>query len=244
LRDYVGGKVDAAVVVHVEGNRPDRLPVRYFFRDPEEMGPLEAAALSLSRGRILDLGACAGAHSVPLTQRGLAVTALDILPAAASILRQRGVPDVRQESVWSLDAPPLYDTLLALMNGTSLAGTLGRLEPLLRHLRALVAPGGQLLIDSTDLGRDGDEACEQDGEGEGELHYQLEYGGRKGAPFPQLFVGEGLLADVARITGWAQDVVAREGDRYLARLVPRVGQDRTEPAAGRGVQWGATRDQP
>jgi SAM-dependent methyltransferase len=177
LRDYVGGKVDAAVVVHVEGNRPDRLPVRYFFRDPEEMGPLDAAALSLSRGRILDLGACAGAHSVPLTQRGLAVTALDILPAAASILRQRGVPDVRQESVWSLDAPPLYDTLLALMNGTSLAGTLGRLEPLLRHLRALVAPGGQLLIDSTDLGRDGDEAREQDGEGEGELHYQRESGG-------------------------------------------------------------------
>lgn len=200
------------MVVRVEDARPEPFPAAYFFRDPSTMGAVDATALDLARGRVLDVGAGAGAHAVPLLARGLSVTALELIPEAVTILRARGVLDARAESVWTFSERTPFDTLLALMNGTGLAGTRGRLEPLLHRLADLVAPAGQLLLDSTDLGG-------EDDMGAVELHYQLEYGGGKGPPFPQLFVAEETLDAAARRTGWSLEVVAREGDRYLARLV-------------------------
>jgi 2-polyprenyl-3-methyl-5-hydroxy-6-metoxy-1,4-benzoquinol methylase len=169
------------------------------------MDAVDRAALELARGRVLDVGAGAGAHALPLVDSGLDVTAIEILPELTQILRERGVKRARHASVWTFRARRSYDTVLALMNGTSLAGTIARLEPLLERLRELVSPDGQLLIDSTEM----DPA---------ELDYQLEYRGQKGPPFPQLFVGERTLKREARKAGWKMRVVASEGSRYLARL--------------------------
>jgi hypothetical protein len=222
LADCHGGRAHGALLVHVAGFPTERLPVSYFFRPPSQMGPIDLEALALARGRVLDVGACAGAHAVPLASRGLAVTALEILPEAVAVLRARGVRDARERSVWAYRPRRAYDTILALMNGIGLAGTGAGLGPLLSRLRGLVAPGGQLLIDSTRLdaegGGAGGEALGDEGDGTAELHYQLEYRGRRGPPFPQLFLDEGTLARAAAACAWSAEVVAREGDRYLARL--------------------------
>jgi precorrin-6B methylase 2 len=210
LAAYATGDAAATVVVYVEDEPPDPLLISYFFREPSAMGAIDREALELARGAVLDVGACAGAHSVPLVQRGLAVTAIDVIPEAVEILRARGVADARVQSVWTLETPARFDTILALMNGTSVAGTAGRLVPLLERLRDLIATGGQLLIDSTQL--------EDDLGGAEELHYQLQFGGERGPPFPQLFVGEEELERGAADAGWEMRVVAREGSRYLARL--------------------------
>ena len=226
LEDYSAGRLDATLLVRVEDEPDTQLPAAYFFRTPAEMGSVDRAALSRARGLVLDVGAGAGAHALPLVQQGLTVTALDLLPQAVRILRGRGVEDARQGSVWTFSAGRRYDTILALMNGTGLAGTLGRLGALLEKLGELVAPGGQLLLDSTDLGAPDGEPWpggpSPDGQapGAGELHYQLEYAGRRGPPFPQLFVSEVLLQEVAGRAGWASEVVARDGQRYLACLTP------------------------
>jgi hypothetical protein len=216
LAAYASGDAGATVVVHVEDEPPDPLPVSYFFREPAAMGPVDRAALDLARGSVLDVGACAGAHSVPLVQRGLAVTALDVIPAAIQTLQARGVTDARAQSIWTFEPSQPFDTILALMNGTSVAGTMGALVPLLSRLRGLVVPDGQLLIDSTQL--------EDDVDGAEELHYQLEFAGERGSPFPQLFVGEAELERAAEAAGWGMEVVAREESRYLARLTPRGGE--------------------
>ena len=218
--------------MRVAGEPPELLSPSYFFRPPSRMGTIDRTALERAVGRVLDVGAGAGAHALPLQRRGLAVTALETLPAAARVLRERGTADVREESVWSFRPRAPYDTVLALMNGTALAGTRARLGPLLGRLRELVAPGGQLLIDSTEVGEMGEvgeprapgpgtEAGEGfSGEGALELHYQLEYRGKKGPPFPQLLVASGTLARIALAEGWLTEVVARRGGRYLARMTP------------------------
>jgi SAM-dependent methyltransferase len=206
LEAFHSGDTEAALVVHMDDFPSEVLPVSYFFRAPAEMGAVDRTALTLARGAVLDVGACAGAHAVPLTLAGHAVTALDVIPEAVRILEARGVADARLASVWSFEPKESYDTVLALMNGTSLAGTEGALAPLLARLLELTAPEGRLLIDSTELN------------GEGEIHYQLEFAGEKGPPFPQLFVGEEALSRAAAVAGWSVQIVAREGARYLARL--------------------------
>ena len=211
LAAYASGDPGATLTVHVEDEPPEQLPASYFFREPSAMGAVDRAALELARGEVLDVGACAGAHAVPLVRAGHVVTAIDVIPEAVEILEGRGVPGARVASVWTFEPSTRFDTILALMNGTSLAGTMRGLVPLLARLRELVASDGQLLIDSTELDEVGGE----------ELHYQLEYDGERGPPFPQLFVGEAELERAAEEAGWSFEVVAREEPRYLARLCAR-----------------------
>jgi hypothetical protein len=127
-----------------------------------------------------------------------------------------------------VEAKP-FDTVLMMMNGLGLTETLAGLREFLADARRLLGRGGQVLADSTDVrvrldaeaGRTG--ALERpDGRYVGELHFQLEYGGLKGDPFPQLYVDANTLARYAREAEWDCEIV-REPDEYghyLARLTP------------------------
>jgi len=206
----------------------ENVPVALFFRLPEAMGAVELAALRLARGRVLDLGAGAGAHAVPLARSGLAVTAADLLPEARAALRERGVADVREGGLDALEPGERFDTVLALMNGLGLPGSLAALGPFLSGLAAVLAEGGQILADSTDPGGWDDPG---DGRYPGEVHMQLGFEGRWGSPFPFLFVDAGTLRQAATAHGLDAAVVAREKDgRYLARITPLI-RDRADVRA-------------
>jgi len=202
MRTDVGGK--------------ERVPVSLFFRSPDAMGPVERRVLAEARGRVLDLGAGVGAIAVPLMRAGLAVTALEILPQALAVLREAGVADVRRGGIEVLEAEERFDTVIALMNGLGLPGTLTALDDFLAQLEHRIGPGGRILADSTDP-RGWDEAG--DGRYVGEVHMQLEYEGHAGEPFPFLFVDPETLASSAARAGLTCDVLEREDDgRYLARM--------------------------
>ncbi|MFL5493321.1 MAG: class I SAM-dependent methyltransferase [Gemmatimonadales bacterium] len=223
------GDRDAAIVVYDDYER-DEVPIAYFFREPEEFPPAERLALDLCRGRVLDVGAGSGCHSLALQARGLQVTAVEALPELVEILRDRGVRDARLTTWADLVARP-YDTVLVLMNGLGLAETLPGLPRFLRKMRRLVRPDGQLIVDSTDVrvrmdpeaGRSG-ALVRADGRYIGELHFQLEFRGRKGPPFAQLYVDPETLRRHADETGWTAEIVSApdEHGHYLARLTRRV----------------------
>ena len=195
------------------------MPVGVFFRAGRSLRPADRQALALSRGRVLDVGAGGGALALALQDAGHPVTALEILPGAVRVLRERGVQEARRGDLWTFRPRRLYDTVLALMNGTAPAGTLAGLGPLLAALAAPLAPDGQLLVDSTDLREPGRRPVRGDGRYVGELQYQLEYEGERGPPFPQLFVDPLRLGRAARSVGLAARVVWRgRAGEFLARV--------------------------
>ena len=224
LLDFLQGKRSAEVLVHDEGGEMEVVPARVFFRGPEEFSALEEAALELCLGRVLDVGAGAGCHSVILQDRHIPVCAIDVAPEAVEVMRRRGVRDVRCADVFSLRAGP-FDTLLMLMNGIGVVGNLAGLRRFLRETGRLVAPGGQILLDSYDPGPgDVEGAAERRGSlgagrYPGEMRFQLEYAGKRGPTLEWLFVDFETLADRAAHEGWSAERIWQEEEgHYLARL--------------------------
>lgn len=208
----------------------DEIPVDSLFRSFEEMPPLERRALQMASGRILDVGAGAGCHSLALQDMGKDVTAVEISQLSVETMRDEGVEKVLAQDFFTLEidaATPLlsqpFDTILMLMNGIGIAGSIDRLPQLFDRFDRLLAPGGQVLLDSTDL-------CylfEEDGvidipEGDryyGEIEYQMQYKRIKSAPFPWLYLDSDTLKDEASRHGYKAEIVERgENYDFLARL--------------------------
>jgi SAM-dependent methyltransferase len=226
LEHHRGGSdgPDQPLRLHSDLGEVDELPARFFFRDEEELGRLERIALQACRGRVLDVGAGAGVHALLLQERGHRVTAIDVVPEAVEVMEERGVEDARRADVFEFRGGP-YDTVLLLLNGIGMAGTVSGLDRFLEAAPRLLAPGGQLLADSADLRPRVGADRREDGRYAGEVHLQLEYREEKGPPYPQLYVDPETLARRAGPRGWRVEVLARgEAGEYLARLT-RNGPD-------------------
>jgi SAM-dependent methyltransferase len=220
---YHRGDHDAVIVVYDDFER-DEVPVSYFFRSPEQFPPYEQRALALCRGRVLDVGAGSGCHSLALQDEGFDVTAIEVLPDLVEILRERGVRDAQMATWMDVEAGQ-FDTVLMLMNGLGLAETLPGLRQFLDEARRLLQPGGQILADSTDvrvrMDREAAGTLERpDGRYMGELHFQLEFQGRKGPPFGQLYVDPATLKRYADEAGWGCEILMPpdEYGHYLVGL--------------------------
>lgn len=202
----------------------DEMPVAHLFRTFNQMPRLEQKALSMAKGRVLDIGAGAGCHALVLQERGLEVKAIDISPLSCEVMKERGVKDAECVNLFNPQLQGKYDTLLLLMNGTGIAGKLNRLPMLLNRLKELLAEGGQILIDSSDLkyiyeNEDGSMDIDLNAPYYGEVDYQMQYKNVKGEPFDWLYTDPMLLASISKQCGLNCEIV-EEGENYdfLARL--------------------------
>nr|WP_199075207.1 class I SAM-dependent methyltransferase [Pedobacter sp. ASV19] len=197
---------------------PEEMPVDVFFRGPEDMPEIELKALELCRGTVLDAGAGAGSHALWLQQQKIEVTALDISEKATAIMTQRGVKQVLQQDLFSLKGQQ-FDTLLLLMNGIGLTGSIAGLQDFLQWSKSLLKKDGQLLFDSSDIAYLYQDIDFPQNKYYGEVAYQYEYKQQKGNWFNWLYVDQAMLLKLAKEAGWQCEIVLEdEYDQYLAQL--------------------------
>lgn len=201
----------------------DEIPVEDLFRSFDNMPFLEQTALEVAEGRILDVGAGSGCHSLALQKMGKSVMAIDISPLSVEVMKERGV-DVLQVNLYDPSFKEKFDTILMLMNGTGIIGCLDNMPAFFDRMRELLAPEGSILIDSSDLRylfeeEDGSLMIDLADDYYGQLDYQMVYRDVEGEPFDWLYVDFGTLAYYAEESGFKAELLA-EGDHYdyLARL--------------------------
>jgi SAM-dependent methyltransferase len=111
-----------------------------------------------------------------------------------------------------------FDTLLLLMNGIGLAGTLDGLRNFLAKARTLLRPGGRLIFDSSDIAYMYDGQLPKTGDYYGEILYQYEYRKQQSDWFKWLFIDRKTLIAIALSEGWQTDVLfCDEWDQYLVK---------------------------
>ncbi len=207
VHDYFHGIVGDSILVRTDIAEDETLSPGYFFRTFEQMPLQEQVALKRCKGKILDVGAGAGAHSIWLQEKGLEVISIDISPLSCEVMRKRGLNNVLCGNIYSM-SDQKFDTILLLMNGAGVAQTLPGLSILLNHLKQLLNPGGRILADSSDLlylftDENGESWIDIASDTYyGEMEYQLSYKTVRGKKFPWLFVDSDTLAEYAERSGF------------------------------------------
>ncbi|MFW9785438.1 MAG: class I SAM-dependent methyltransferase [Candidatus Heimdallarchaeota archaeon] len=225
LKEFYKGNQQARVIFHRDDGLKDNYYVSHCFRNEMEFSSIEKQAIDLCYGRVLDIGAGVGPHSLELQKRGLDVCALDISSHACEIMEKRGVKNVICADVYELDEKN-FDTILLMGRAIGFAEDLTGLKKFLEFCKNLLNPNGQILLDSLDVRSTTDpvhlayqERSRQLGRYIGVINLQMEYKGKFGEKFRLLHVDSETLEECAKKTGWSYKLlIQEETGSYLGKI--------------------------
>lgn len=223
LQDYIEESTPDNLIVHSDITEPEIYPVSHFFRTFENFPELEKKAMRECYGKVLDIGAGSGIHSLYLQEVGFDITAIDISPICIDIMKKRGIKNTRFQDFFEIKDEK-YDTLLMMMNGFGVMGRVNRIEEFFTKAKEILKPGGQIIFDSSDLiymfeEEDGSYLIDLSKKYYGEVTFQMEYKGVKGESFPWLFADFHLVEDYADKAGFkAEKLMEGDNFHYLAKI--------------------------
>lgn len=217
-KDFLAGDKEAKITVHSDLAEPEELPAAYLFRNFRDMPIHEKKAMELANGKILDVGACAGAHSLHLQNIGYDVTSIDISKGCCEVMEKRGLKNVVNGDIFKFIKGD-FNTILLLMNGVGVAGTIPNLPDLLEYLKTLLAPGGKIIFDSSDLqylymeGQKGSNIPLNNERYYGEVVYTLQYKNLVAKDFFWLFIDPYTIEAIAAECGFKMQFITK-GPHY------------------------------
>lgn len=225
ILDYQTNNAPENLITETSISEEDEMSVAYLFRNYNEMPKLEQKALQMAAGRVLDAGCGAGSHSLYLQQeRSLDVMSIDISANAIEACRLRGIKNAQVQDIMQMKNEK-FDTIMLLMNGAGMCGRLAKLPAFLEKLKSLLAEGGQVLLDSSDIiymfdeDDDGGKWIPTDVDYYGEVIFTVSYKNQKEEPFNWMYIDYNTLQNAALSIGFKCELIA-EGEHYdyLARL--------------------------
>lgn len=223
ILDYQTNNSPEDLVTETNITEPDLMLVSHLFRDFDAMPIVEKEALKLANGKILDVGCGAGSHSLYLQNiQNKIVTSIDVSENAIKTCKLRGLKNSKIQDVFLLENEK-FDTILLLMNGTGICGSLDNLSNFLQKLKSLLNPNGQILIDSTDILYMYDEDEIDDvlnaKKYYGELEFTISYKNKNEEPFPWLYLDYKTLEKYVLTNNLQiQKIIEDDNHSYLARI--------------------------
>jgi ubiquinone/menaquinone biosynthesis C-methylase UbiE len=228
ILDYVTNNSPEDLITETSISDEDEMSIAYLFRPYNEMPVLEQKAMQLSKGFVLDVGCGAGSHSLYLQNEcKLNVQSIDISNNAIEACKIRGLHNATVQNILDLNInenEPLYDTILLLMNGTGIFGTIKDIPKYLKQLKKILSPNGQILIDSSDIiymfdnDEDGGKWIPSNGY-YGEITFKIKYKNEIENAFNWLYLDYNTLQNAAHANGLHCELI-QEGEHfdYLAKL--------------------------
>ena len=224
MLDFQTNNSPENIVTETSISDQDEMLVDYLFRSYSQMPIIEQKALELCFGKILDVGCGAGSHSLYLqNEKNLEVFAIDISENAIKTCELQGLKNALVKNILDLENQK-FDTILLLMNGTGIFGTIDNTAIYLEKLKSLLNTNGQILIDSSDLKYmydedDFDYLKNNSEKYYGEIEFNISYKNQKEEPFNWLYLDFEKLKSISSKFGFDCKLII-EGNNfdYLAQL--------------------------
>ncbi|MCB0478890.1 MAG: methyltransferase domain-containing protein [Crocinitomicaceae bacterium] len=210
------------IVVHSDLCNPDILPKETLFRPEFMLFEVEEVALKHLNGRVLDVGSGFGSISQIVKSKGFEVEGIDTSQGAVDYQEEIGLK-AKCVDFFEFEGEN-YDTILMMMNGIGIVGTMRRMPEFFQKLDQLLSPNGKALIDSSDIAylyenEDGSIYVNLDQDYYGEMKYQMQYKENYGEWFDWLYIDFETLSKLADENGFtATQLFEDNNNHYLAEL--------------------------
>lgn len=217
ILDALNTGKNTPVDLSLNGVQDDPMDAATFLRTYAHWPEMEKQAVALAAGRVADLGAGGGCHSLYL-QDTLDVTAVEKSPLCCKVMQQQGIQKVVEADVWEWQPERPFDTLLLLMNGIGMCGGGLKCTDFLKHLTTFLAPGGSIIGESTSVAYMYDDWKDRPRDYPGDAQFEV---GRNGAvqTFDWVYLEPLYLAWCAHEAGLDMEMLSKtESGAYLVRL--------------------------
>jgi len=225
LEDFYNGKKNAEISLIREDGLEFNVPIEYFFRSSKGFSNLEKHAIRLCKGKVLDMGAGVGPHTLELQKLGLEVYAIDISSHACEIMKKRGVKNVHCTDFYNLTMDT-FDTILLLGRSIGFVGNLKGIKKFLSYCKTHLNPEGIILLDSIDfrltqeqIQLNFQERNRKLGRYISEASFQMKYNNILGDKFKNIQIDPDTLKEITQELGLSCKILCKEEDgMYLAKV--------------------------
>jgi SAM-dependent methyltransferase len=183
-----------------------------YFRNLDELFPMERKLIDLSYGNILDIGSNTGYYFPYLMEKGNTI-GIEISPKINAIARKMGINNNTIGDIFSYNPITTFDTITLIGNDIALSGTLIRLKKMLKKFKKLLSENGQVLIIIRHI-----HTLEY-----WQVVYTPRYKGTFGIPSKYLFLNTHFFLKLANQIGFNTKILGKDDSTgilyYLVKLV-------------------------
>jgi len=225
LEDFYNGEKNAEIILIRDDGLEFNVPIEYFFRSPKDFSNVEKQAIRLCKGKVIEIGAGVGPHSLELQRLGFEVYAIDISSHACNIMKKRGLKNVQCTDFYNFKMDS-FDTILLLGRSIGFVGNLNGLKKFLSYCKTRLNPKGIIILDSLDIRLieeqiylNYQERNRKLGKYIGEATFQIKYKSSMGDKFQNLQIDPDTLKEITLELGLSCKILCKEEDgMYLAEI--------------------------
>lgn len=149
LWDYSNGEHVFEIIERDDGLIIEGGGPATYFTTYESWSSNRREAISLAKGRVLDIGCGAGRFGLYLQEKGFDVVGIDNSELAVKVCQSRGMKNVPPIGIEEIDGSlGLFDTVLMFGNGFGLLQSVDKARLILGRLNEVTSDGAQIIAES------------------------------------------------------------------------------------------------
>ena len=216
IESFIRLQEEQLIQVWLNGEKEAPYLASYFVRNYEKMPVIEQKAMSLSKGKILDIGAGAGPHSAHLIGNNFEVHSLELNSMNCNRLRKINKAHVIEQDFFSWSTSEEYDTILLLMNGFGICEIPNKLTKMGEKLKSLLNKDGQILAEITDY--DFSDFYDHDIKENPAVTFRLKYGDKFSKEFNWFYPKFSMIQTMCNQLDFKLEKVFQEEEMLLIKL--------------------------
>jgi SAM-dependent methyltransferase len=203
-----------------------------YFTEYEDWSPVEQKAISLVKGKVLDIGCGAGRHSLYLQEKGFDVTGIDNSPGAIEVYKLRGLKKAEVLPIEKTDKLPenSFDTIIMFGNNFGLFGNPENTKKILKKFTRITTEKAQIIAGTLNPYKTEDpnhlayhELNRKRNRMPGQATIRIRYERAVGNWFDYLFVSPEEMREIVKDTDWQiREFIESKGAHFFGVIEKKI----------------------